>query len=359
MNVGFIGTGWTERVQIQVYQKAGLHPYGIASGNYENALRVQRNFGLTKAYQHWQELVIDPNIDIISIVTPTHLHYKMLHYAIQNKKRVICQAPFMNYKEIQKLVVVAEKYSHKKSVFIDFELRFVPVIQKLKQLIQSGVAGQIHWIELEYRHNFGLDKATPYGWENDLAKGGGVLNTIADHFIDLSQWLLNDQIIQVLGNSLIVVDERTDSSHTKHNVTGDQQVNLWCKFNNHIQGRVLVTSVSAFQGIDIIIHGSQGSFHLKDSVLQSNIGDDFPNKRWKTVEVQDDAQQALGDDLSSYLFADGSYHFAKNLAQNTAKLSNAVLIHEAVQVQKVLDQAQASILEKKWKDISINQPMIV
>ncbi|OJJ17300.1 hypothetical protein BKI52_31870 [marine bacterium AO1-C] len=355
MNIGFIGTGWTEKVQIQTYKKAGLRPYGIASGQYSNALKVQQGLDLPKAYQHWKELITDDNIEAVSIATPTFLHYEMAKFALKNNKLVICQAPLMNYSEAQNLLNYANQQKGKAKILFDFELRFVPVIQKLKQLIQVGLAGEIHWIELEYRHNFGLDSTAPYGWQNDLSKGGGVLNTIADHLIDLSQWLLNDTITEVMADSMVLIKERTDQHQLTQQATGDQHVQLLYTFGRQTKGRILTTALSAYQGIDVIVHGSKGSFHLKNGTLLSNTGEDFPNKRWQTVEVLDVAKEALGPELGNYLFANGTYHFARLLAQDSELLTNAASLREFAQVQQILDQAQASIQERVWKNVPLNR----
>ena len=346
MNIGFIGTGWTDRVQIEVYQAAGLQPYGIASGNYENAVRVQKKHNLPKAYAHWKALVDDLAIDTVSITTPTFLHFEMAKYAIEQGKHVICQAPFLNAGETRQLKELSAKYPAQTHV-IDFELRFVPVIQHLKQLINSGIAGDILWIELEYRHNFGLNAPPPFGWENDLSKGGGVLNTIADHLIDLSQWLLDDQIREVVADSMTTLKEKN----------GDQHIQVSCKFANNTLGRILTTSLSAYQGIDVLVHGSKGSFHLKDRKLLSNLGADFPNKVWKEEQVEDTATAVLGEELGNYLFANGSYHFAQSLAGNTANLENAAHPEDAHKMQVVLDQIHASIRERQWKKVSI-EPLV-
>lgn len=347
MNIGFIGTGWTDRVQIEVYKLAGLQPHGIASGNYQNAVRVQQKHNLPKAYPNWQALVNDPAIDVVSITTPTFLHFDMAKYAIEQGKHVICQAPFLNANQTLQLKELATQH-HTQTIVIDFELRFVPVIQHLKQLISSGVAGDILWIELEYRHNFGLNAQAPFGWENDLSKGGGVLNTIADHLIDLSQWLLNDQIKEVIGDSLTTIKE----------TSGDQHVQVSCKFANNTLGKILTTSLSAYQGIDILVHGSKGSFHLKDRKLLSNLGVDFPNKAWKEEQVEDTAINALGEELGNYLFANGSYHFAQSLVNNTSNLNNAARIADAHKMQLVLDQVQASIKEKQRKKV-LEKPLTI
>lgn len=350
MNIGFIGTGWPDRVQIEVYKLAGLQPYGIASGNYENALSVQKKWNLPKAYGHWQELVNDPAIDLVSITTPTFLHFEMAKYTIEQGKHVVCQAPFMDIDEVTQLQAISAKYPIKKHI-IDYELRFVPVIQHLKQLIASGVAGDIQWIELEYRNNFGLNASTPYSWENDLSKGGGVLNTVANHLIDLSQWLINEPISEVVADSMIAVSERLDASNTLQQITGDQHVQMSCRFANQVTGRILTTSLSAYNGIDILIHGSKGSFHLKDNSLRSNLGADFPNKVWKKEQVADVAIEVLGPELGNYLFANGTYHFAQSLVNSTANFHNSGSLNDASKMQAVLDKVQASIKEKKWQKV--------
>src|SRR3954470_5323721 len=93
VRVGFIGTGWTERIQIPCYQLAGLIPQAICSSKPENAQRVAAKMGIPQVYNSWQELIYADTVDLVSIVTPPHLHAEISIAALRAGKHVICEKP--------------------------------------------------------------------------------------------------------------------------------------------------------------------------------------------------------------------------------------------------------------------------
>src|SRR5687768_18491959 len=93
IRVGFIGAGWTERIQIPCYRLAGLTAQAICASKPENARRVAANLEIPEVYNTWQELIRADSIDLVSIVTPPHLHAEIAIAALRAGKHVICEKP--------------------------------------------------------------------------------------------------------------------------------------------------------------------------------------------------------------------------------------------------------------------------
>ena len=91
VRVGFIGAGWTERVQIPMFRRGGLVAQAISSGNPANAQRVAQQLTIPEVYPDWRALIASPTVDVVSIVTPPHLHAEMAIAALQAGKHVICE----------------------------------------------------------------------------------------------------------------------------------------------------------------------------------------------------------------------------------------------------------------------------
>src|SRR5687768_1710503 len=93
VRVGFIGAGWTERIQIPCYRLAGLTAQAICSGKPENAKRVAEKLEIPQVFSSWQELIRSESVDLVSIVTPPHLHAEIAIAALRAGKHVICEKP--------------------------------------------------------------------------------------------------------------------------------------------------------------------------------------------------------------------------------------------------------------------------
>src|SRR4051794_21670251 len=93
LRVGFIGSGWTDSTQIPTFRLAGLAPQAIASANPTKARAVAEKHSVPEVCATWQELIASPNVDIVSICTPPHLHKEIAVAALQAGKHVISEKP--------------------------------------------------------------------------------------------------------------------------------------------------------------------------------------------------------------------------------------------------------------------------
>lgn len=147
------------------------------------------------------ELLRDPEIDVVSIATYDNYHYEQIVQAINNDKHIFVEKPLCLYESevahIRRLL--QEKPDLKMSS--NLILRMAPRFRRLKQMITDGDMGQLFYVEGDY--NYGrLHKITD-GWRGKIdfysvVYGGGV------HIIDLLLWLTGDRVVEVAayGNNL-------------------------------------------------------------------------------------------------------------------------------------------------------------
>lgn len=344
MNVGFIGTGWTERVQINIYKLAGLTPYAISSRSDEKGKLLAEKFNLRKYYTNWRDLIIDPNVDVVSIATPTYTHFEIASFAIQYNKVIICQAPFMSAFEIENLIGLNQKHAEAK-VFIDFELRFTPARLKLKELLDKKLIGSVFHSEITYKKNFSISEDTPWSWEHDLDMGGGMLNIVGDALIDLSLFLLGDlELVQSYTTMLHQQRKKEDS--TLVNQTGDDLAKLTLKSDKNGFVEVIASSIHGEnEGMTVIIRGTEGILKIDAEDRLWNLRND--EEEWKSISITSDLPEAMPPDLKTYPYAVGTYYFGKALASNDEdELSMVCSLVQALQMQKILDAAQQDTKEK-------------
>ena len=83
--------------------------YAAASRSLDNAKGFAEELGFEKAYGSYQEMVEDPNVDIVYIATPHAKHLEHSLLCLQNKKAVLCEKAFaMNTKEVDQMIAASK-----------------------------------------------------------------------------------------------------------------------------------------------------------------------------------------------------------------------------------------------------------
>lgn len=100
VTVGTVGAGYAARLHGSGYARvSGIHVRlkTICDVNLELAQQVQRQFGYEQATADFDQMLQDPEIDVIDIVTPPFLHCAMAMKALRAGKHVICEKPLTGY----------------------------------------------------------------------------------------------------------------------------------------------------------------------------------------------------------------------------------------------------------------------
>jgi predicted dehydrogenase len=145
--------------------------YAVASRNQEKADEFAKKHGATKAYDSYETLANDPNIDAVYIATPHALHKENALMCLENGIAVLGEKPFaMNAKEVDQMIAKAKE----KNVLLMEALwtYFLPHYQYVLKEIKNKVYGNIQKIEAD----FGFQR--PYNTDARLfnkSMGGGSL----------------------------------------------------------------------------------------------------------------------------------------------------------------------------------------
>ncbi len=134
-------------------------------------------------------ILSDPNIDLIDICLPPHLHFEMTRRALQADKHVICEKPLVSsLKEADALVEAAAR--SKGTLTPVFQYRYGPAMTQLHALIDAGLAGRAYAASLETHWNRDAEYyAIPWRGTWSGEQGGAVLGH-AIHNHDLLMHIL-------------------------------------------------------------------------------------------------------------------------------------------------------------------------
>lgn len=143
----------------------------VGSRRKEAAEAFAAEYGAKKAYGSYEELLCDPQVEAVYIATPNNFHYENARACLLAGKHVLCEKPFTTSLEQAQALY---KLAAEKGLFImeAFWIRFLPVLQKLQELIREGAIGQV----VHARSDYGFI-ASGARWQRkmDSALGGGAL----------------------------------------------------------------------------------------------------------------------------------------------------------------------------------------
>ncbi|MCB0684934.1 MAG: Gfo/Idh/MocA family oxidoreductase [Saprospiraceae bacterium] len=168
---------------------------GISSREGGRALAAAERLGIPKAYDSYEALLADPEIEAVYNPLPNHLHVPWSIKALEAGKHVLCEKPVgLNADEAKSLMQVARKYPHLK-LMEAFMYRFHPQWVKAKSLIHSGAIGQVKTLQ----SFFSYYNDDPTNIRNKADIGGGGLMDIGCYCISFGRFLFDEEPHRVVG----------------------------------------------------------------------------------------------------------------------------------------------------------------
>lgn len=189
VNFGFIGAG-----QISWYSVDGVnsHPAArVVAAQDVSAERLQalcQAKSIPKAYATAEELLADPEVDAVYIAVPNKFHAPLAIQALEAGKHVILDKPFaMNLAEAREVAAVAKRTG--KVLTLGMNMRFEPIPQRIKTLVERGDLGEIYHAKAYWFRRAGIPKLGTWFGNKEIA-GGGCLYDIGVHLLDVCLHLL-------------------------------------------------------------------------------------------------------------------------------------------------------------------------
>lgn len=147
MNIAVLGAGNISQkltVAIHGLQKLGYNviPYSVGARDFSRAEAFAQKYGFKKAYGSYEELVSDPQANLVYVATPHSHHYQHAKLAIEHGKHVLCEKAFtVNTAQAEELIKLAKE----KNVLLAEAIwtRYMPSRQMILDLINSGIIGTI------------------------------------------------------------------------------------------------------------------------------------------------------------------------------------------------------------------------
>lgn len=186
--IGCIGAGCIMRdCHLVAYNDAGFAPHAITSLDRSQSEEVARRHGIVHVYDSWQELIRDPNIEILDIAAPPDQQLQIVREAVKETSHIrgiLAQKPLaMNLPEAREIVELCE--AAKVPLGVNSNMRYDQSIRALKSLLDQGFLGDRVLATIEMR-------AIPH-WQDFLRRYDRVeILNMGIHHIDAFRYLFGD-----------------------------------------------------------------------------------------------------------------------------------------------------------------------
>jgi predicted dehydrogenase len=190
IKTALIGTGFMGKVHAENVRRLGnVEIVAVADFADEPARKFGQAIGVERTTGDYHTLLKDTEIDAVHVLTPNALHYPMCKAALNAGKHVLCEKPFtVTSEEARELVELAART--KLANAINHNLRYYPVVQQIRRMIEAGDLGDILIVQGTYSQDW-LLYDTDWNWRVD-SKANGALRAMGDigsHWMDMIQHL--------------------------------------------------------------------------------------------------------------------------------------------------------------------------
>lgn len=216
IGVSVIGMGWMGQVHARSYSlvrqrfpELGLKArLIICSDNVgERAEDARERLGFEQATTRWQDVIEHPDVQIVNIATPNHLHVDIVRAAAAAGKHIFCEKP-VGRSPLETACIESMARHAGVLTFAGFNYRWAPLVMHARQLIHAGELGELTQYRGRFFSMYGSDPLGLLSWRFEREVSGyGVLGDIMAHVTDMGLYLCG-RVKRLVSNSHTFISER-------------------------------------------------------------------------------------------------------------------------------------------------------
>jgi predicted dehydrogenase len=287
IKVGLIGTGYIGMVHLEILRRiVEAEVVAVADSNQALARRAAEKLNIPKFYADADELLADPDVEVVHNCAPNNVHFCINRKAIEMGKDILSEKPLsLDARESAELVRLVDK--HKTLTAINFCYRYYPAVQEAAARVRRGDLGDVRAFVGHFLQDW-LFYDTDYSWRLDSAVAGRA-NVIADlgsHWCDLVQFITGQKIAEVMSELHTCIPKRKkpkagplsfsnqrDFEYDEVDVQLDDFAAMFLRLENGARGNFTTCQVCAGRKVDLELQ----IFGSKESYAWSHV---HPNALW-------------------------------------------------------------------------------
>ena len=234
IRVGIIGYGnWGPNLVRNFSTAEGSQVDMVCDMNQQALKKVRKTYPNIQVTTDYNELIKDPNIDVVAVATPVFTHYELAKKALEEGKNIFVEKPFTHTcAEGEELIELAEKKNLK--IMVDHTFLYTGAVRKIKQLVEDHVLGDIFYYD-SVRVNLGL-------FQHDI----NVVWDLAPHDISIMEYVIDEKPQAVVA---------TGAEHFNRGLEDVAYMTVY--FNNNIIAHINVNWLSPVKVRTTLIGGQK------------------------------------------------------------------------------------------------------
>jgi predicted dehydrogenase len=261
MAVGFgiLGAGMISGLHakaLQDSQKAEL--VAVCDVQKERAEKLAGDYAPdAKVYPELDDMLADPKVEVVNVVTPNHLHTDAVLAAVAAGKHVLCEKPpAMSLAETDRMIAACRRAKRKFGIFVQCRMR--EPIRQIRRAMEAGRFGRLLHADAVMKWYRSTEYYQTDPWRSDRRSGAGVTIQHAFHYIDLLAYLL--------GPARAVQARMSNLAHPELEI--EDTVESLIRFESGVVGSI-TASTALWPGTDVRIevYGEAGAAIMKGAVL--------------------------------------------------------------------------------------------
>jgi len=252
-----IGTGFIGTVHVEQLRRIGVRVRGVLGSTPERGEARADALGVDRAYPSLEALLDDGSVDVVHVTSPNHLHVPQARQILEAGRHVVCEKPLaMAAADSASLVQLAERSGLVNAV--NFNIRFYPLHQHVRELVASGALGDVRFVTGHYFQDW-LLLQTDWNWRLEPDKGGSLraVGDIGSHWLDLMTFLTGAQVTDVMADLTTFIPQRAQprgpvetfstersTDTVEREMATEDTASILLRFANGARGAVSVSQIS-------------------------------------------------------------------------------------------------------------------
>jgi len=253
MNIAVLGAGhiagkMSRTLRLMAEKGADVTLYAAASRNLEKAQDFAREHGYQKAYGSYEEMLADPQVDVVYVATPHSHHGQHMEMCIAHGKHVLCEKAFTgNAHQARRVLTMARE----KGVLAAEAIwtRYMPSRQIISDILASGEIGEVRTVTASLCYDI-IDR--PRLHLPELA--GGALLDLGVYVLNLAAMTLGSDWTQAQGH-VVLTDTGVDAGE---NITltyaDDRRAHLIADATYHSDRRAVIYGSKGYLTLDNVVN---------------------------------------------------------------------------------------------------------
>ncbi len=269
IRVAVVGTGrWAQVAHIPGWLRDPRAEVVALADTDEAALAATASrFSVARTATDYRDLLGDPGIDVVDVVTGNRPHFEVSWAALSAGKHVLCEKPVHNdYRKTREAAQLAASRGLRTK--LGFTFRYAPAVRYAKELIDSGFVGEPYIFNGFEQNSQWIDPATPlrqFDADPDADPAQIAVSSIEGYgapVIDIMHWWLGRPLTAVVGAMRNFVPERMVRDTGKMTRTNIDDGDMWiAEFGGGTLASIQSSYVTVgnYPGIEARIYGSEGA----------------------------------------------------------------------------------------------------